>query len=116
MNVVATSLGIRERPRRFLTAIVEADRAGQPLETIRRRCLRIGDQLGFLFGNGLLANFLAEYYAPGEYGPGRAAWLLMRAFGLGALAGPFMQQALPALRRVGARRRRACSSGPPSSA
>ena len=58
----------------------DLDRNGQPLETMRRRCLRIGDELGFLFGSGLPANFLAEYYAPSGYGPGRAAWLLFRAF------------------------------------
>ena len=48
----------RARRRSFLTAIVDAARAGRPLETIRRRCLRIGDELGFLFGSGLPANFL----------------------------------------------------------
>ena len=74
MNVVATSLAIKERPSVFLSAIVEAARAGRPLDTIRRRCLRIGDELGFLFGSGLAANFLTEYYAPSGYGPGRAAW------------------------------------------
>lgn len=92
MNVVATSLRIRERPAVFLNAIVEADRTGQPLETIRRRCLRIGDELGFLFGSGLPANFLTEYYGPGEYGPARAAWLLMRAFFSALWHGPFIQR------------------------
>ena len=47
MNVVATSLGIRERPAVFLTAIVEATREpGSRSTTMRRRCLRIGDELG----------------------------------------------------------------------
>ncbi|HMF39227.1 MAG TPA: diacylglycerol kinase family protein, partial [Polyangia bacterium] len=89
MNVVASSLHIRERPSVFLRAIVDADRAGRPLETIRRRCLRIGDELGFLFGSGLPANFLTEYYGPGGYGPGRAAWLLTRAFFSALWHGPF---------------------------
>ena len=92
MNVVATSLHIRERPAVFLTAIVEADRTGQPLEMIRRRCLRIGDELGFLFGSGLPANFLTEYYGSGEYGPARAAWLLMRAFFSALWHGPFIRR------------------------
>ena len=92
MNVVATSLRIRERPSTFLTSIVDADRTGQPLETIRRRCLRIGDELGFLFGSGLPANFLTEYYGPGEYGPARAAWLLTRAFFSALWHGPFIQR------------------------
>jgi diacylglycerol kinase (ATP) len=92
MNVVATSLGIRERPAVFLKAIVDADRSGQPLETIRRRCMRIGDELGFLFGSGLPANFLTEYYAPSGYGPGRAAWLLLRAFFSAIWHGPFIRK------------------------
>ena len=62
MNVVATSLHIRERPRTFLAAITDGLRTGRPLDTLRRRCLRIDDTLGFLFGNGLPANFLGEYY------------------------------------------------------
>jgi diacylglycerol kinase family enzyme len=92
MNVVATSLRIRERPSVFLTSIVDADRAGPPLETIRRRCLRIGDELGFLFGSGLPANFLAEYYAPSGYGPGRAMLLLARAFFSALWHGPFIRR------------------------
>jgi diacylglycerol kinase (ATP) len=92
MNVVATSLGIRERPAVFLKALVEALHAGRPFETIRRRCLRIGGELGFLFGSGLPANFLTEYYAPSGYGPGRAAWLLLRAFFSALWHGPFVRR------------------------
>ena len=92
MNVVATSLGIRERPSVFLTAIVEASRYDRSLETIRRRCLRIGNELGFLFGSGLPANFLTEYYAPSGYGPARAAWLLLRGFFSAMWGGPFVRK------------------------
>jgi len=94
MNVVATSLHIRERPRTFLAAITEGLRAGRPLDTLRRRCLRIDDTLGFLFGNGLPANFLGEYYGDqdGQYGPGRAMWLLTRAFFSGLWRGPFARR------------------------
>ena len=92
MNVVATSLGVRERPATFLTAIVEAARAGRSLETLRRRCLRIDRELGFLFGSGLPANFLTEYYGPGDYGPARAAWLLFRGFFSALWGGPFVRR------------------------
>jgi diacylglycerol kinase family enzyme len=93
MNVEATSLGLRERPDAFLTSLVADVRAGIPLSTLRRRCLRIGDHLGFLFGNGLLANFLGEYYAgDGEYGPARAAWLILRAMGSICIGGPFVRR------------------------
>lgn len=94
MNVVATSLHIRERPRTFLAAITDGLRDGKPMDTVRRRCLRIDDTLGFLFGNGLPANFLGEYYGDqnGGYGPGRALWLLTRAFFSGLWGGPFARR------------------------
>jgi diacylglycerol kinase (ATP) len=93
MNVVATSLGLREQPNTFLSAMVADLRAGLPPSTLRRRCLRIGDKLGFLFGNGLLANFLGEYYGgDGEYGPARAAWLIVKALGSMVIGGPFVRR------------------------
>lgn len=92
MNVVSASLGIRQPAAPFLAAIAGAVRANQQLGTIRRRCLRIGDTLGFIFGNGLMANFLGEYYGTGEYGPARATWLLLRAFGSVLINGPFIHK------------------------
>src|SRR4029077_13965440 len=67
-------------------------RSGQPLPTIRRRCLRIGDQLGFVFGNGLMSNFLAEYYSPGGYATSRALWLMARTFFSLLVRGPFARR------------------------
>jgi diacylglycerol kinase (ATP) len=92
MNVVASSLAIRETPSVFLRAIVDAAGEGRSLDTIRRRCLRIAGETGFLFGSGLPANFLTEYYAPGDYGPRRAAWLLLRAFFSALWHGPFVRK------------------------
>jgi diacylglycerol kinase (ATP) len=92
MNVVSASLRIRQPAAPLLAAILGAVRANQQLETIRRRCLRIGDTLGFIFGNGLMANFLGEYYGTGEYGPARATWLLLRAFGSALINGPFIHK------------------------
>jgi diacylglycerol kinase family enzyme len=93
MNVVATSLRIKDRPIAALKAITEAVRAGRPLETLRRRCLRIdGQKLGFVFGNGLMANFLGEYYAQGRYGARRALWLIVRTFFSALVNGPFARR------------------------
>jgi diacylglycerol kinase family enzyme len=83
MNVVATSLRIRREPAVFLRELADDVRAGRPLDLLPRRCLRIDDgpkhYLGFVFGNGLAANFLGVYYADDAYGPRRAAWMLLRA-------------------------------------
>ncbi len=92
MNVVGASLGIREPAVTFVRQLVESARAGTSLPTVRRHCLRIGDFLGFIFGNGLMANFLGEYYGTGKYGPARAAWLLLRAFGSALIGGPFVKK------------------------
>jgi diacylglycerol kinase family enzyme len=92
MNVVASSLGIRERPEALLRAIVENERAGRRPETLRRRCIQVGDQYGFVFGNGLIANFLTEYYGPAGYGHARAIWLMVRVFGSALVFGPFARR------------------------
>lgn len=92
MNVVSASLRIRESAIPFVKQLVETARSGGPFVTIRRRCLRVGDLLGFIFGNGLMANFLGEYYGTGKYGPARAAWLLLRAVGSAMIGGPFMKK------------------------
>ena len=78
MNVVASSLGIRVKPENLLAELAAGDRAGTAPTTIHRRCLRVGSDYGFIFGNGLLANFLEEYYARGSYGARRAVWIVLR--------------------------------------
>jgi hypothetical protein len=78
MNVVAASLGIRSRPEQFLEALKASLHRKIPLPIIERRCLQVGDLYGFIFGNGLLANFLEEYYARGRYGVWRALGIVLR--------------------------------------
>jgi diacylglycerol kinase family enzyme len=92
MNVVASSLGIVTKPAPFLRILAETARAGAPLELLPRRCLRIGEHLGFVFGNGLAANFLGEYYADDAYGPKRAAWLLAKTLASAVWRGPFVRK------------------------
>jgi diacylglycerol kinase family enzyme len=92
MNVVASSLAIRERPDTFLRYLTESTRGGQPFETVTRRCIRTDDLFGFIFGNGLMANFLTEYYAPGGYGPARAVWLMARLLASAVIWGPFVRR------------------------
>jgi diacylglycerol kinase family enzyme len=78
MNVVASSLGIHVDPERLLAELVSGAREGKPPATLRRRCIRVGDDHGFIFGSGLLSNFLEEYYARGRYGGWRAVWVILR--------------------------------------
>lgn len=78
MNVVVSSLNIRSDPENILAELAARQRDGSRLATVRRRCLRVGRSYGFVFGNGLLANFLEEYYARGSYGSWRAVWMAFR--------------------------------------
>jgi diacylglycerol kinase (ATP) len=89
MNVVASSLRLLGRPEAIATRLGQAVRAGAPLPTCVRRCLRVGDTHGFVFGNGLMANFLEEYYATDDYGPTRAMWLLLRTFSSALVKGSY---------------------------
>ncbi len=89
MNVVASSLQLLGRPEAIAAKLGEAVRARADLHTLSRRCLRIGDTYGFVFGNGLMANFLEEYYAADDYGPSRAMWLLFRTFSSALVRGPY---------------------------
>jgi diacylglycerol kinase (ATP) len=92
MNVVAKSLGIQERPHTFIKQLAELARSGEAPDTLRRHCIQVDAQYGFIFGNGLMANFLNEYYAPGGYGPMRAVWLLLRLLGSAIIVGPFVRR------------------------
>jgi len=78
MNVVASSLGIRVKPEHLLADLATGERAGTAPATLHRRCLHVGSDYGFIFGNGLLTNFLEEYYARGSYGARRAVWIIFR--------------------------------------
>ena len=93
MNVVATSL----RHPRAAVGLPDRDRRGDAAPASRSRrsgaaACASASELGFLFGSGLPANFLAEYYGPGGYGPARAAWLLVRAFFSALWQGPFVRK------------------------
>jgi diacylglycerol kinase (ATP) len=92
MNVVASSLGIRTPAVPYLRRLAAMTRAGQAPRLVYRRCMRVGDTLGFVFGNGLLANFLVDYYEGGAYGPARAVWLLFRLFLSALVRGPFVRR------------------------
>jgi diacylglycerol kinase (ATP) len=92
MNVVARSLGILSHPEKTLAALAADLREGRPTETMVRRCLQVGDSFGFVFGNGLMANFLEEYYGKGGYGPLRALWILTRTFVSALVRGPYARR------------------------
>jgi len=84
MNTVASGVGVRGTPQRLLANLVEKYYTGQPFETTKRDLLEVRDEhgvnYGFIFGNGVISNFLELYYEDTpEPSPATAAVLLTRA-------------------------------------
>ncbi|MGM0557992.1 MAG: diacylglycerol/lipid kinase family protein [Myxococcota bacterium] len=85
MNTVSNAIGVKGTPARLLANLVEKYYTDQPFETTHRDLLRIDDETGtrygFIFGNGVVANFLELYYGAGDPSPATAAKLLATAVG-----------------------------------
>jgi diacylglycerol kinase family enzyme len=94
MNTIARSFGIFGQTPRLTYELVDRHRLGQ-LATIpwfEREILQIGDKYGFIFGNGIIYNFLHEYYATGRPSPTTAAQLIMRCAGSAMVNGPLARR------------------------
>ena len=92
LNTIAAGLGIRGRPQEMLYEVVDRYHQGEELRTIERNILKVGDRYGFIFGNGLIANFLDAYYATGRPSPTMGAKLLLRTVASGIVGGKLIKQ------------------------
>jgi diacylglycerol kinase family enzyme len=87
MNTVAASFGIRGETPRLLFELIDKHKRGQPFDTFTRPLLRIGDAFGFIFGNGLIYNFLEAYYGTGHPSPSVAAKLVAQGVASSVVGG-----------------------------
>ena len=98
MNTVSVSLGIKGTPSTLLANLVDKYYTGQPFETSERDVLKITDEhdtrYGFIFGNGVISNFLEMYYGTGRPSPSVAAALVAKGVSQMALGGGPMVDAL----------------------
>lgn len=96
MNNVTDSFGIRGTPMHILGQLCAAVSSGSEQKVVRRAMLRVEDgetaRLGFIFGTGLMVNFLKAYYAEGETSPWVAAWLAAKVCGSVAVQGSLFEQ------------------------
>jgi diacylglycerol kinase (ATP) len=93
MNTVARGLGIRGTPASILEYVVQHYHTDGSFATKRRWLVGVdGTQYGVLFGNGLIARFLEEYYAYGDPTPVRAGWLLFRTACSALVGGALIQR------------------------
>lgn len=83
MNTIARSFGIFGDSKTLTYELTESQRLGKlhEIPSFEREILQIGDKYGFIFGNGIIYNFLHEYYATGKPSPTTAAQLIARAAG-----------------------------------
>jgi diacylglycerol kinase (ATP) len=81
LNTVAHGMGIKGNPQTVLYEVIDRYHQGEDLPTVGCNVMRIGDRYGFIFGNGIIANFLEAYYATGRPSPIMGARVLGRAIG-----------------------------------
>jgi diacylglycerol kinase family enzyme len=66
MNNISRSINLRGSDVSILRRAIDALQRGREMTTYRRDTMKVGDSYCFLFGNGMTADFLNEYYARGK--------------------------------------------------
>lgn len=79
MNTIGWSMGFRTPAETALSAIIEKHINKTPYDVQIQRTIKVNDNYGFIFGNGVVVNFLNEYYASENSGPSRAAEITYKA-------------------------------------
>jgi diacylglycerol kinase (ATP) len=79
LNTIAAGLSIRGNPQEMLYEVIDRYHQGEELPTVECNILGVGERYGFIFGNGIVANFLEAYYATGRPSPIMGAKVLLRA-------------------------------------
>jgi diacylglycerol kinase (ATP) len=92
LNTIARGLRIQGAPNEILYQVIERYHENGGFKTIERPIMRIGEQYGFIFGNGLIANFMEAYYASGKPSPATGALLLVRAAASALVRGRFARR------------------------
>jgi diacylglycerol kinase family enzyme len=92
LNTIARGVGIRGRPQEMLYEVIDRYHQGEELRVVERHILQVGERFGFIFGNGLIANFLEAYYATGRPSPIMGAKVLARAIASSVLRTAFSKR------------------------
>lgn len=86
VNVVAANLGIFGKPKDVVADFLDTFHSGKTLHEMCLHTLLVNGQLGFLFGNGIAARFLSEFYENKSTSLG-AALFLARVMADGLVSG-----------------------------
>lgn len=99
MNTMAKNIGLTGSPESILGRVVNAFAADEALPTVERNLMVVdGQQVGFLFGNGLMSSFLEAYYEGGDASPWKAVKVLVRTVGSAVVGGSFLQKLMRPVR------------------
>lgn len=94
MNTIAEGLGIKGSPEDILFQVLERYHRGEDIQVLERHVLRVDGRYGFIFGNGLIAQFMQAYYDTGRPSPETGAVLMGRTIGSALFGTPFAQRVL----------------------
>jgi diacylglycerol kinase family enzyme len=89
MNTIANSMGIKGESGKLLFGLLDRYHNVEPFTYYEREVLKVGDDYGFIFGNGLIHNFLKAYYGTGDPSPQVAAKVLFRGIVSSLTGGAF---------------------------
>jgi diacylglycerol kinase family enzyme len=92
LNTIANGLRILGDSQRLLYEVIDRYHQGEDFATREQAILQVGDRYGFIFGNGLVANFLDAYYGTGRPSPTQGALLLLRAIGSALVRGKLIRR------------------------
>lgn len=93
-NMVPRSFGIEGTGLANLMLATGRYRHNIPMRCINRNLLRVNGHLSFMFGFGVAARFMVDYYASGETNPVGAAKLLTKLVSSAAVDGEMSQRLL----------------------
>ncbi|HSD12485.1 MAG TPA: diacylglycerol kinase family protein [Patescibacteria group bacterium] len=105
MNTVATTLGLTRHPAVRLAELISAKiRENRPFDHVHLAPLKVNDEYGFLYGSGIVVNFLEEYYRDHNRGTKRAVKVILGSLlhELGCLV-TFRKPKNPLMRQVHAK-------------
>lgn len=78
MNTISDACGIRGTQAGLLMNLIDKYRQKTPFETVFRDTMEIEGRYGFIFGNGLISEFLEAYYRRGKTSPWSAFCMFNR--------------------------------------
>jgi len=81
MNTIANSIKHKGKGEDILSNVVEKYRAGKELNFIRQPILHVNDNYGFMWGYGVVGNFLEQYYKGTNLGPWQAVKTAVKLVG-----------------------------------